>query len=146
MTNPQVTRLWCSSICQAIWIGEKVCSSGNYYCPAALCLIRSQGTMRLSSCTPEITKKPVIPSHPTLQGDVSMPTLKQGEFGLKFKFVQVKADDRRWRSSSPDMIWYFDRIYLKVLGSLMSGFEFIVRKKGSYFAVFHLRLRYWLWQ
>lgn len=32
-----------------------------------------------------------------------MPTLKQGEFGLKFKFVQVKADDRRWRSTSPDM-------------------------------------------
>ena len=42
----QVTRLWCSSICQAIWIGDKVCSSGNYYCPAVLCLIRSQGTMR----------------------------------------------------------------------------------------------------
>lgn len=58
---------------------------------------------RLFSCTPEVTKKPVIPSHPTLQGDVSMPTLKQGEFGLKFKFVQVKADDRRWRSTSPDM-------------------------------------------
>lgn len=58
---------------------------------------------RLFSCTPEITKKPMIPSHPTLQGDVSMPTLKQGEFGLKFKFVQVKADDRRWRSTSPDM-------------------------------------------
>ena len=33
MTNPQVTRLWFSSTCQAIWIGHKVCSSGNYYYP-----------------------------------------------------------------------------------------------------------------
>ena len=65
-------------------------------------LSHKTSSTRLSSCTPEITKKPVS-SHPTLQGDVSMPTLKQGEFGLKFKFVQVKADDRRWRITSPDM-------------------------------------------
>ena len=58
-------------------------------------LSHKTSSTRLCSCTPEITKKPVIPSHPTLQGDVSMPTLKQGEFGLKFKFVQVKAGDRR---------------------------------------------------
>jgi len=113
-------------------------------------LSHKTSSTRLSSCTPEITKKPVIPSHPTLQGDVSMPTSKQGEFGLK-----LKADDRRWRRTSPDMkdpgrptlpdrtisgvlIEYTARF----LGSLISGFEFIVRKKGSYFAVFHLRLRY----
>ena len=55
MTNPQVTRLWFSSTCQAIWIGHKVCSSGNYYCPGEFVwgstwptgygLIRTRGTM-----------------------------------------------------------------------------------------------------
>ena len=55
MANPQVTRLRCSSICQAIWIGHKVCSAGNYYCPGQFfledqhgqyySLIRTRGTM-----------------------------------------------------------------------------------------------------